>query len=177
MFGFGKKKAHDPGREPRTTPAEVPVSASDVTVLRSPSPGRLLALEDVPDPVFSRGLAGPGFAVAPDSGTLTSPVAGTVVMLAETHHAVGLRTANGAEIVVHVGIDSVTLKGEGLRPLCAVGDEVETGKGLLEVDLAMLEDRLPSTITPVLVTNGNDFDLEGPFLDAGSGDVMIVRRP
>lgn len=156
MFGFGKKK--------QTVPA---------TVVSAPMAGRLLPLSEVPDPVFSQGLVGPGFAVDPSDGAVRAPSAGEIIMIAPTLHAVGLRTAGGAELLVHVGIDSVTLKGEGLHALVSVGDTVEAGQPLLEADLALLSARIPSTITPVLVTNADGFALSEPRLDAAFGETVL----
>lgn len=172
MFGFRRKKHQSDGAAAPSEPAP------SVTIsLRAPAPGRLLPLEDVPDPVFSRGLAGQGFAVDPDGSRIAAPIDGEIVMLAETHHAVGLRAPNGAEVVVHVGIDSVTLKGEGLRPRCEVGDVVTAGQDLLEIDRDLLIDRLPSIITPVLVTNPDGFELSDPRLDAPEGAPVMDIRP
>lgn len=141
-----------------------------------PAPGAVVPLADVPDPVFSRGLVGPGFAVNIESGTIAAPVAGTVVMVASTLHAVGIRTGNGAEVLVHVGVDSVTLKGEGFTARCAVGDVVAAGQPILDVDLALLRARIPSVITPVVVSNAADFDVDGPFPGAVGGQGVLVVR-
>ena len=142
----------------------------------APAPGTVLPLADVPDPVFASGAVGPGFAVDITSGTIGAPVAGTVVLVADTLHAVGIRAANGAEVLVHVGIDSMKLRGEGFTALCAAGDDVEAGQPILEVDLDVLRGRVPSTITPVVVSNAAAFDLEGPALDAPDARGILVVR-
>ena len=165
MFGFGRKK----------TGAAAP--AADAARIDSPARGRILPLAEVPDPVFSGGLVGPGFAVDLEEGEVRAPVAGTVVMVPETLHAVGIRAAGGAEVLVHVGVDSVTLKGEGFTARCAVGDRVEAGQVLLELDLGLLRERIPSTITPVVVSNADGYEVEGPMTEAPGGRGVLLVRP
>ncbi|MFM2475442.1 PTS sugar transporter subunit IIA, partial [Burkholderia cenocepacia] len=101
-----------------------------------PGAGTAIALDDVPDPVFAGRSLGDGFALEPSDGRFTSPVDGEVVTVAETSHAVGLRTPRGAEVLVHVGIDTVALRGEGFDVHVAVGDRVRVGDPLVTVDLA-----------------------------------------
>ncbi|GAA1487917.1 PTS sugar transporter subunit IIA [Brachybacterium sacelli] len=162
MFGMHrKKKAATPG-----------------DLVAAPVRGRLLPLDQVPDPVFSGGLMGPGFAVDPSDGRITAPVAGTIVMVPETLHAVGLRTAAGTEILIHVGIDTVTLKGEGFTAHCAVGDDVEPGAPLLEVDLETVREHVPSMITPVIVTNAAERAVGEVDLEAAAGaPVLTITGP
>ncbi len=160
MFGFGRKKNHD-----------------DTTVtVGAPGSGTLIELADVPDPVFSRGLVGPGFAVDLTDGTVVAPVAGTIILVPETLHAVGIRAANGAEILVHVGVDSVSLKGQGFTARCAPGDVVEAGQVLLEADLETIRRLVPSVVTPVVVSNAAAYAVEGPFLDVSGDDGVLVVR-
>lgn len=161
MLGFGKKK----------------LLIDDAVAVASPVAGRLLALDEVPDPVISRGMMGPGFAVDPENGRFCSPVDGTIVLIAKAAHAVGIRTANGAVIMLHAGLGSVSLCGEGIRCRLAEGERVITGQPVLEVDLELLRARVPSLISPVIVANGDDYEVEGPFLDAvGRDPVVLVRR-
>lgn len=97
------------------TPARAVVTGTEVLVL-SPMDGKLVALADVPDPVFSSGAMGAGVGVEPTSGTVYAPVAGTVIVTMDSGHAYGIRTDDGIEVLVHVGIDTVNLKGEGFTP-------------------------------------------------------------
>ncbi|MFC0672356.1 PTS sugar transporter subunit IIA [Brachybacterium hainanense] len=163
MFGFGKKKQ----------PLEQTPAAVDVT---APAPGVLLGLDAVPDPVFSGGLVGPGFAVNLAGGSICAPVAGTVVLVPETRHAIGIRAENGAEVLVHVGVDSVALKGEGFAARVREGEEVAAGQAILDVDLELLRARIPSVITPVVVSNADGFEIEGPVLDAAVGERVLAVR-
>ncbi|UYG17590.1 PTS glucose transporter subunit IIA [Brachybacterium huguangmaarense] len=159
MFGFGRKKNHD----------------DTAITVGAPGSGSLVELADVPDPVFSRGLVGPGFAVDLTDGSVVAPVAGEVILVPETLHAVGIRAANGAEILVHVGVDSVALKGQGFTARCAPGDVVEADQVLLEVDLETVRHQIPSVVTPVVVSNADAYTVEGPFLDATGDGILVVR--
>ncbi|ADV66202.1 glucose-specific PTS transporter subunit IIBC [Deinococcus maricopensis] len=123
---------------------------SDFTL---PLAGRVVPLADVPDPVFSGKMMGDGFAIDPSSGEVVAPVSGEVVTLFPTGHAVGLRADNGLEVLVHVGIDTVRLGGEGFTALVRQGDRVHAGQPLLRADLNVLRGRVPSLITPVIFTN------------------------
>lgn len=147
----------------------------DVT-LTAPASGPALPLDQVPDPVFSKELVGPGFAIEPTAGPICAPTAGTLTMLPDTLHAFGLRTPEGIEVLVHVGIDSVELKGEGFTALRAVGDTVEAGTPVLEIDLPLLTERLPSLATPVIVTRTAGFQLDAPNLAAARGEPVVVLR-
>ncbi|WCC80221.1 PTS glucose transporter subunit IIA [Cutibacterium equinum] len=123
----------------------------------APVSGTILDITEVPDPVFAGKHMGPGFAVDPASGEFASPIDGEVTLVAPTLHAIGLKADNGAEILVHVGIDTVDLKGEGFTAHVKDGDTVSVGDPLLSVDLDNVKPRVPSMISPVVITNGSDF--------------------
>lgn len=159
-----------------TAESAAPTTAAPIAVV-APATGRLLPLEEVPDPVFSRGLVGPGFAVEPTSGTITAPIDGTVVTLPDSLHAVGIRHCTGVEVLVHVGVDTVTLKGEGFRALCSEGQEVRSGDPLLEVDLEVVTAKVPSIITPVIVTDAAGSVLSAPDLHAAPGAAVLTLAP
>lgn len=136
-----------------------------------PVAGRVLPLSDVPDPVFSAGMMGAGFAIDPSDGVVRSPVTGEVVTLFPTHHAVGLRADNGLEVLVHFGIDTVKLGGAGFRALVGQGDRVQAGQPLLEVNLNEVRGKVPSVVTPVIFT-----DLDESYSVKLDGDkVQLVR--
>lgn len=122
-------------------------------VLVAPMTGALLAMEAIPDQVFSAKMVGDGFAIAPESGDVLSPCAGKITQIFPTSHALGIETREGLEILLHIGLDTVELKGEGFTRLVQVGDAVETGTPLLSVDLEMLRTRGKSLVTPVIITN------------------------
>ncbi|MFS0904052.1 glucose-specific PTS transporter subunit IIBC [Priestia aryabhattai] len=119
----------------------------------SPIEGELVPLSEVPDQVFSQKLMGDGFAIIPKTGTVVAPVDGKIVNLFPTKHALGIESTTGREVLIHVGIDTVNLKGEGFEALVAQGDEVKKGQPLLKIDLDFVKENAPSTITPIIFTN------------------------
>ena len=122
--------------------------------LLAPLSGQAVPLEQVPDDVFSQKILGDGIAIIPTDGKLYAPVDGEIASVAETLHAYGFTSEDGLEILVHVGLDSVKLKGEGFTPHVKEGDKVKKGQLVAEVDLQLLESRGVPTITPVLVCEG-----------------------
>jgi PTS system glucose-specific IIA component len=142
----------------------------------SPVPGRVVSLDEVPDPVFAGRSVGDGFAVEPTDGSFRSPVDGELVLVAKTLHAFAVRTHEGAEILVHIGIDTVTLKGEGFTGHREVGETVARGDVIISCDLEDIKMKVPSTVTPVLLTNGAKFSMSQPDFQANGASVITVRR-
>lgn len=122
--------------------------------LLAPVAGRVLALADVQDPVFATATMGPGFAIQPTDGRVVTPVSGRVTVVATTKHAVGLVTASGLEVLVHMGIDTVELNGAPFVCHVQVGDTVQAGEVLAEMDLAALQRAQKIATVIVVVTNG-----------------------
>ncbi len=122
--------------------------------LVSPLTGASIPLEEVPDPVFSQKLAGDGVAVKPSEGVVVAPMDGKVAHLFDTLHAIMLEGDNGVQLLIHVGIDTVKLKGEGFRAFVQAGDSVKTGDALLAFDLSVIEKAGYSLVTPIVVANG-----------------------
>jgi glucose PTS system EIICBA or EIICB component len=119
----------------------------------SPIKGEIKPITDVPDAVFSGKMMGDGFAIVPSEGTIVSPVDGKIVNLFPTKHALGLLSDSGREILIHVGIDTVNLKGQGFETLVKENDRVEKGQPLLKVDLDFVKENAPSIMTPIVFTN------------------------
>ncbi len=139
----------------------------------SPATGKAVLLEQVPDPVFSQKIVGDGMAVIPSEGTIVSPVKGEVVSVADTLHAYGLRTEDGLELLVHIGLETVSLKGGCFKAHVKVGDHVSAGDTLAEVNLAFLQKRYINPIIPVLVCGGMD----GKTLNYIEGEVRAGKDP
>ena len=120
----------------------------------APIEGRLVALTHVPDGVFAQKIMGDGFAIDPANGEISSPVAGTITSLMEdTRHAVGITADDGLEILIHIGIDTVNLGGEGFVGLVKQGDRIDAGQPLLKVDLELIRRKVPSLVSPVVFLN------------------------
>ncbi len=149
------------------------------TVILSPATGQAVALERVPDPVFSQKIIGDGMAVIPEDGKILSPVTGEVASVADTLHAFGFRSDDGLELLVHVGLETVALKGECFKVHVKAGDRIQAGELVAEVDLAFLAERKINPITPVLVCGGMEGKIckgqEGPVV--GGKDDLIEILP
>src|SRR6516225_4137359 len=119
----------------------------------APLSGIVVPLESVPDPVFAQKIVGDGVSIDPTSSELLAPVAGEIVQLHGAHHALTLRTDGGLEVLVHIGIDTVLLRGEGFTPLVALGQRVARGQPLIRFDLDALACRAKSVLTEVVIAN------------------------
>ncbi len=137
-------------------PQAVP-NATTIAALVSPVTGEVVALEQVPDEAFASKAVGDGLAVKPTDKTVVSPAAGTIVKIFNTNHAFCLETEKGAEIVVHMGIDTVALNGQGFTRLVEEGAEVVAGQPILSMDLDFLNANARSMISPVVCSNIDDF--------------------
>lgn len=123
-----------------------------------PLAGELIKLETVPDQVFSTKIMGDGFAVNPTSNVLVSPVDGKVTMLFRTKHACVVTTADGVEVLMHIGMDTVNLGGDGFEALVSVNDDVKSGTPLIKFDFDAISAKVPSMVTPIIFTNLADLD-------------------
>ena len=126
----------------------------------APVAGKVVALEDVPDPTFAQGILGPGIAIEPAEGRIVAPADGTVDVMFETGHAVSLTTAGGAELLIHVGIDTVQLEGRHYKACCKAGQQVKKGDALIEFDPAAIKAEGYQIVTPILVCNPDAFTVE-----------------
>ena len=133
LFGFGSK-----------TNAEAIVA---------PLTGEVKNIEEVPDPVFAGRMMGDGVAIDPTEGVVVSPVDGEIVQLFHTKHAIGIKAKNGTEILIHVGLETVKMEGEGFEAHVAEGQAVKKGDKLISFDLELIREKAKSTITPIVITN------------------------
>lgn len=122
-------------------------------IIASPLIGNVVALENVPDEVFASGAMGKGIAIAPSDGVVVAPANAEVSLVFPTNHAIGLKTENGAEILIHIGMDTVSLAGKGFKNFVEVGDKVTPGQKLLEFDLNAIKAAGLPVITPIIITN------------------------
>ncbi len=149
-------------------------NAKTVETLVSPITGDVVALEQVPDEAFASKAVGDGIAVKPTSNIVVAPAAGTVVKIFNTNHAFCLETNNGAEIVVHMGIDTVALEGKGFKRLVEEGTDVKAGEPILEMDLDFLNANARSMISPVVCSNSDDYSA---LVILASGKVVAGQTP
>ncbi len=148
-------------------------------VLLAPMTGPVVLLANVPDPVFSGGMFGDGIGVDPLEGRLVAPCDGTVTHLARTGHAVTLATAEGAEILLHIGIDTVELNGKGFAPMVAQGAHVRAGDILIEFDQDQVALNAPSLVSVIAIANSDAFEIVervgGGMLKAGETPLLVLR--
>lgn len=146
----------------------------------APLSGEVIPLSDVPDEVFSRRILGDGAAIRPTDGRLLSPVDGVIATIAETRHAIGFTTDDGLEVLVHVGLDTVQLGGEGFRLHVQPGDRIRAGDLVAEIDLELLRARGLETLTPVVLTGGTEnltLSPAGGSVRAGADALLTLRAP
>lgn len=121
--------------------------------------GEVIDLSEVEDPVFSQKMMGDGYGFRPEDGKFYSPVAGTITMVPDTKHGIGISTADGLELLIHMGIDTVELKGAPFEVLVNEGDTVNIGDPIATMDLNQVEAAGKKTTTMVIITNSNDLKL------------------
>lgn len=134
---------------------EMDETAETVSNLVSPMNGKAVTLQEVPDMTFADEMLGKGIAIDPKDGVVVSPVEGTVAHLFETKHAIAIVTDDGLEILIHIGIDTVKMNGEGFEAFVKTGDRVSVGQKLVEFNLALVKDRAKSPLTCIVVTNSD----------------------
>lgn len=159
--------------------AEAPAAqAPKPETIGAPATGTAVSLTDVSDPVFASLAMGKGIAVEPTDGKIVSPVDGTVTVVAETGHALGLLSDSGAEILIHIGIDTVELKGAPFTPLAKVGDHVRRGDVLMEADLGVIEAAGKKATTMLVITNTDAYSSVDQLATGAvkAGDAVVATR-
>ena len=186
--GGADNQTQTTGPEPATAPdgdegdgktAGRPGAPADISVV-SPIAGRVIDLQEVPDPVFSSGVMGEGAGIVPADGTVVAPITGDVVVATDTGHAFGIKSDDDVEILVHVGIDTVTMKGDGFTAAVVKGQHVQAGDVLVHVDLERIKAAGYSPITVLLVTNAASYTAvtstrTGQDVQAGQ-DALVISR-
>ncbi len=141
----------------------------------APVNGMVIPETDIPDVAFSSGMLGEGLGIVPKNGHFISPVKGTVIDVTSTGHAISLKSDDGAEILLHIGIDTVTLKGEGFSVKVKNGDKVEVGTPLVDVDLNFIKSKNLSDICALIIINHDEFSQLTVFegeCEAGSSRII-----
>ena len=139
-----------------------------------PLNGKVVPLKEVPDPVFSQEMMGKGCAIIPSDGNIYSPVNGVVRMIAPTKHAIGLESENGLEILIHFGLETVALKGEGFEVLVSEGQEVKQGDLLIQANYMFMKENNINMITPVVITRSlDDIDLNFNYGELRAKDNLL----
>ncbi|HFR3663794.1 TPA: sucrose-specific PTS transporter subunit IIBC [Streptococcus suis] len=166
LFGFEdeEKDVKKPNASVAAAPT-APVAEVAEETLVSPLSGDVVALENVNDPVFSSGAMGKGLAVKPTEGVVYAPADAEVTIAFETGHAYGLKTASGAEILIHIGIDTVSMNGNGFEKLVAAGDKVAAGTPIAKFDAAKIAEAGLDDTTMIIVTNTADFAEVSPLAE------------
>lgn len=153
-------------------------SGSDI-IIQSPLNGNKVSLSDISDAAFSSGALGQGLAIQPAEGKLYSPVNGTIVTLFPTGHAVGLKSDEGVEVLVHIGMDTVSLDGDGFTIHAQADQVVKQGDLLVEFDIDKIKEAGLESVTPVVITNTNDYsevrDIASETIEVGQDIIQISK--
>lgn len=154
-FGFGKKAGE---------------------VVSAPVQGKAVAISEVSDPTFGQEILGKGMAIIPSVGKVVAPVDGTVEMVFDTKHAISLSSDSGIQILIHVGLDTVSLKGEPFKAYVEAGQKVKTGDLMLEFDIEAIKAAGLETITPVVICNSDDYKeiTASVDKDVNTGDTVLT---
>lgn len=148
-------------------------------VVSAPIKGKTVELSQVNDPTFSECMLGKGVAIIPSEGKVYAPADGEISMMFDTHHAVSMVTTDGIEILIHIGLETVSLKGEGFEAHVQSGDQVKKGDLLLSMDLAKIKAEGLDIISPVVICNTDDYaDVQAILseqVEPGEGIIKIIK--
>ena len=160
-FALSYATYHDEEEAPKaveSTPvSQTPSIETEAGVVYVPIQGEVIPMDQIPDETFAAGVLGQGCGIVPEQGIVVAPFDGEVTTLAESKHAIGLASKDGVELLIHVGMDTVSLNGEGFTPMCAEGDQVKAGQPLLKFDIDFIKSKNLPTTTAVIVTNADDY--------------------
>lgn len=154
LFGY---KDEEPKAQEAPKAAEVKEAKAEEPVLYAPVKGNVIAREDIPDETFASGVLGDGVGIEPELGEVVAPFDGEISSVTDTRHAVGISGPAGMEVLIHVGVDTVKMKGEGFTLLVGEGDKVRAGQKLIRFDMAKIRAAGFSTTVAVLLTNSEDY--------------------
>ena len=174
VLGVGLTLAFGGINAPAKNQAAAEVVADHAETLAAPVKGTLVALSDVPDEVFASGTMGQGIAIEPDENVVKSPVAGTVSLVYPTGHAIGITSDKGAEILIHIGIDTVNLKGKHFKALIEQGQKVTVGTPLVEFDYQAIQAAGYAPTVTMIVTNSDQYQVETRSDGATDDDALMT---
>ena len=157
IVGIGEKETNEEKQDKKIEEGQ-PILNMGVNVIKSPISGKVIELEKVDDPVFSSGAMGKGIAIEPMDNKVYAPFNGTIEFIAETKHAIGLLSEDGVEVLIHVGMDTVKMQGRGFNVKTSVNSKIKAGDLLLEFDRNAIEKEGYSLITPVVITNADNYE-------------------
>ncbi len=142
----------------------------------SPLAGEIIAIEDVPDVIFAEKIVGDGIAIKPTGNKIVAPVTGEIVKIYETNHAFAIRSEEGLEVLVHFGLDTVELRGEGFKRIAEEGATINAGETIIEFDLPLLEKTAKSVITPCIISNMDEIKtMEKTAGTVELGETVILK--
>lgn len=157
IVGIGEKETNEEKQDKKIEEGQ-PILNVGVKEVKSPISGKVIALEKVNDPVFSSGAMGKGIAIEPTDNRVYAPFNGTIEFIADTKHAIGLLSEDGVEVLIHVGMDTVKMQGRGFNVKTSANSKVKAGDLLLEFDKNAIEKEGYSLITPVVITNADNYE-------------------
>lgn len=157
IVGIGEKETNEEKQDKKIEEGQ-PILNMGVNVIKSPISGKVIELEKVDEPVFSSGAMGKGIAIEPMDNKVYAPFNGTIEFIAETKHAIGLLSEDGVEVLIHVGMDTVKMQGRGFNVKTSVNSKIKAGDLLLEFDRNAIEKEGYSLITPVVITNADNYE-------------------
>lgn len=168
MFGFFKKKKKD---------ETITENRSNDLKLVAPITGKSIPLSEVPDPVFAQKMAGDGLAIDPTGDVAVAPADGELTLVFNTKHAFALTTDNGAELLVHIGLETVSLNGEGFEQLVEQGTRVKAGTPIIKFDREFIKSKGLPIVTPVLITNPDAFTSIKAIenVDTVAGETSVIE--
>jgi glucose-specific phosphotransferase system IIA component len=172
LFDFLKKKKQNDDVSVETNEDKVEYVEG---IIYSPLNGKFVAAANIPDPVFSQGMMGPAVGIDPETGNgvVYSPINGEVVTIFPTKHAIGLKTNNGIEVLIHFGLDTVALQGEGFTSHIESNQKVVVGQKLVTVDMNAIKGKVPSLVTPVVITSQEDIEVIAVEGEIKAGDPLM----
>ena len=157
IVGIGEKETNEEKQDKKIEEGQ-PILNMGVNAIKSPISGKVIELEKVNDPVFSSGAMGKGIAIEPMDNKVYAPFNGTIEFIAETKHAIGLLSEDGVEVLIHVGMDTVKMQGRGFNVKTSLNSKIKAGDLLLEFDRNAIEKEGYSLITPVVITNADNYE-------------------